>query len=156
MPGACLILRRTAGAEGDRPGINDKGLVTADRKVRKDAFYYYKANWSDAPFVYITSRRFNPRPPGATIVKVYSNCDFVELFLNGHSLGGRSGIDHVFVWPNVQLGDGKAKARRRQSGRQGIHRRLHVDGFRARTGDCAINSRAIHGLFDMFHKMVHH
>ena len=45
--------------EGDTPGRNDKGLVTYDRKTRKDAFFWYKANWTTAPFVYITSRRFN-------------------------------------------------------------------------------------------------
>jgi beta-galactosidase len=97
--------------EGDQPGRNDKGLVTADRKIRKDAFYFYKANWNDDPFVYITSKRFNPRPPGATTLKVYSNCGVVELFLNGQSLGRKTGVDHVFTWPNVNLPEGKCIVR---------------------------------------------
>ena len=40
--------------EGGVPGRNDKGLVTYDRKIKKDAFYFYKANWSDEPVLYIT------------------------------------------------------------------------------------------------------
>ena len=44
--------------EGGIPGRNDKGLVTYDRKIKKDAFFFYKANWSDEPMLYITSRRF--------------------------------------------------------------------------------------------------
>jgi beta-galactosidase len=98
-------------AEGDRDGINDKGLVTADRKIRKDAFYFYKAHWTTAPFVYITSRRFNPRPPGQTTLKVYSNCDAVELFLNGKSIGRRAARNHVFVWQGVNLPLGKVQVR---------------------------------------------
>ena len=76
--------------EGEFPGRNDKGLVTADRKIRKDAFFFYKANWTTAPFVYITSRRYVMRPPGTTTLKVYSNCDSVELFLNGKTLGKKA------------------------------------------------------------------
>jgi beta-galactosidase len=57
--------------EGDTPGRNDKGLVTYDRRTRKDAFFWYKANWSTAPVVYITSRRFTPRTSATTTVKVY-------------------------------------------------------------------------------------
>jgi beta-galactosidase len=95
--------------EGDHAGWNDKGLVTADRKVKKDAFYFYKANWSSDPFVYITSRRFNPRPPGATQLKVYSNCDSVRLTLNGTLLNGGSHLDHVFVWDNVDLPEGRCE-----------------------------------------------
>lgn len=85
--------------EGDTPGRNDKGLVTYDRKTRKDAFYFYKANWTTAPMVHINSARFNPRPAGPTQVKVYSNCPRVELFLNGKSLGTAPGDTCVFTWP---------------------------------------------------------
>ncbi len=59
--------------EGGVLGRNDKGLVTYDRKIRKDAFYFYKANWSDEPMVYITSRRFTERTNAVTDVKIYSN-----------------------------------------------------------------------------------
>ncbi len=64
--------------EGGVPGRNDKGLVTYDRKTKKDAFYFYQANWSDEPMVYITSRRFTERTNAVTDVKIYSNAKEVE------------------------------------------------------------------------------
>jgi beta-galactosidase len=84
--------------EGDQPGVNDKGLVTSDRKTKKDAFFFYKANWNPEPMVYIADRRYNPRQAGPTTFKVYSNCESVELFLNGRSLGRIKGENHVFKW----------------------------------------------------------
>ena len=93
--------------EGDHPGKNDKGLVTRDRKTRKDAFYFYKAQWTKEPFVYITDRRFNCRPDKHAIVKVYANCRSVELSLNGRSLGTREGVNGVFVWPETVLKEGQ-------------------------------------------------
>ncbi|GAA4245063.1 glycoside hydrolase family 2 protein [Dactylosporangium darangshiense] len=92
--------------EGSQPGINDKGLVTRDRAVKKDAFYWYKANWSPAPTVYITSRRWTQRTTAATDVKIYSNAATVTLSLNGTSLGSRSSTDHIFTWPGVTLRPG--------------------------------------------------
>jgi beta-galactosidase len=92
--------------EGDRYGINDKGLVTFDRKTKKDAFYFYKANWSDAPFVYIANRRFQLRKREITEVKVYSNLETVQLNVNGHSSGERHGSLGIFRWENVQLTNG--------------------------------------------------
>jgi beta-galactosidase len=98
--------------EGKQPGINDKGLVAHDHKTRKDAFYYYKAQWSDDPFVHITSRRYDPHPALPTMLKVYSNCESVELFRNGHSLGrGESPQPGVFTWPDVDLKQGRATLR---------------------------------------------
>lgn len=91
--------------EGDTPGRNDKGLVTYDRRMKKDAFYWYKANWSPEPVVHITDKRFNPRPNPAIIVKVYSNRGSLEVFQNGVSLGIRKSNDHIFRW-NVTLSPG--------------------------------------------------
>ncbi len=93
--------------EGDTAGRNDKGLVTYDGKTRKDAFYFYQANWSDRPMVYVADRRFTPRPAGGG-VKVYSNCDAVELRVNGKSAGPATpnGV-HVFVWPTVPWAAGE-------------------------------------------------
>jgi beta-galactosidase len=99
--------------EGDHAGRNDKGMVTYDRKTKKDTFYFYKANWSEDPFVYISDRRFTPRNVAAGAIKIYSNCDSVELFLNGQSLGSRSADDiHRFVWDEVTLktGDNQLRA----------------------------------------------
>lgn len=69
--------------EGDRPGINDKGLVTHDRKVKKDAFYFYKANWNPKPMVYIAGRRSVNRVKPVTEVQIFSNCAEVTLKVNG-------------------------------------------------------------------------
>ena len=94
--------------EGGIPGRNDKGLVTYDRKTKKDAFYFYKANWSDEPTLYITSRRFVERTNAVTDVKIYSNARKVELLLNGKSQGKRSdGANGVFIWNDVQLQPGE-------------------------------------------------
>lgn len=81
--------------EGDAMDINDKGLVSYDRKVKKDAFYYYKAQWSDEPVLYITSRRFKERKQAKTKVKVYSNAPFVELSLNGEDIGTVECLDRI-------------------------------------------------------------
>jgi beta-galactosidase len=93
--------------EGDHAGRNDKGLVTYDRKTKKDAFYWYKANWSDTPFVYITSRRFVNRVEPKTPVKIYSNCGAVELRINGVSQPSLRSDDHIFLWKDMTLNRGK-------------------------------------------------
>jgi beta-galactosidase len=85
-------------AEGDARGRNDKGLVTYDRRTRKDAFFWYQANWTIAPMVYVTSRRFTRRTQASTTIKVYSNAPSVEVRLNGTSLGSKSSSDHIFSW----------------------------------------------------------
>ncbi len=106
--------------EGDTPGRNDKGLVTYDRKTKKDAFYFYKANWSDESFVYVTDRRFTPRRPIAQPIKIYSNCDSVELSLNDKLLGSKTpDAIHRFVWSEVELqtGDNVLKATGTRAGK---------------------------------------
>jgi len=91
--------------QGDTPGRNDKGLVTYDRATRKDAFYWYKANWSSQPTVYITERRYNPRPGGNITVHVYSNLAQIELKVNGASQGVQTSADHIFSF-NITLTPG--------------------------------------------------
>ncbi len=92
--------------EGDHYGINDKGLVTFDRKTKKDAFYFYKANWSDEPFVYITSRRYVFRYDDMTFIKVYSNLPEVTLFVNGKSMGTRIPDTGIALWKDITLQKG--------------------------------------------------
>ncbi|MDF9831143.1 glycoside hydrolase family 2 TIM barrel-domain containing protein [Parabacteroides sp. PF5-6] len=95
--------------EGDRPGINDKGLVTFDRKVKKDAFYFYKANWNtEDRFVYIANRRHTRRTQPLTTVTVFSNLKEVELFVNGKSLGRQTPDGYAtFTWNEVALSAGE-------------------------------------------------
>jgi beta-galactosidase len=105
--------------EGGVSGRNDKGLVTGDRKIKKDAFYFYKANWSDDPAIYIASRRFIERTNAVTDVKVYSNASGVELMLNGASQGKRlDGTNCIFVWSHVVLkpGENRVEARASKNG----------------------------------------
>jgi len=105
--------------EGDVQGVNDKGLVTRDRKVKKDAFYFYQANWSDLPVLYLTSRRFTERTNGVTDVKIYSNAGQVELLLDGKSQGKREdGTNCVFIWKDIQLkpGANRVEARAERGG----------------------------------------
>ncbi len=90
--------------EGDTPGRNDKGLVTYDRQTRKDAFYFFKANWTTNPMVYITGHTFTNRLTNAITAKVYANCDSVELFVNGASQGSVTSSNCIFTWPVVLSG----------------------------------------------------
>ena len=92
-----------ARAEGGENGQNHKGLVTFDRKYKKDSFYAYKAWLSDEPFVHLCGKRYVNRVEDVTKVTVYSNQPEVELFANGVSLGKKSAEDHFFYFdvPNV-------------------------------------------------------
>ena len=77
--------------QGGEPGMNHKGLVTFDRKIKKDSFYLYKAYWSDEPFVHIAGSRYVDRPEQVTTVKVYTNQPKVSLYVNGTLLAEQSG-----------------------------------------------------------------
>jgi len=93
--------------EGDTPGRNDKGMVSYDRLTKKDAFFWYKANWSSDPFVHITGRRNNPRTTATIDIKVYSNLDTVSLTIAGAVLPAQTSTDHIFVFPAVPLAAGE-------------------------------------------------
>ncbi len=93
--------------EGDLPGMNDKGLVTYDRKIRKDAFYYYKSLWSDDAVLHIASRRDIARRDSLAEVKVYSNCGQVRLAVNGRDCGQPVRTENVWVWKGVPLKKGE-------------------------------------------------
>lgn len=73
--------------EGDRPGVNDKGLVTHDRKIKKDAYYFYRANWNPEPMVYIAGRRNVNQVKPFVDVRVFSNVEEVILMVNGRQCG---------------------------------------------------------------------
>lgn len=92
-----------ARSEGGEDGMNHKGLVTFDRKYKKDSFYAYKAWLSDEPFVHICGKRYVDRVEESTKITVYSNQKTVELFANGESLGSQTSEEHFFYFqvPNV-------------------------------------------------------
>ena len=92
-----------ARAEGGENGQNHKGLMTFDRKYKKDSFYAYKAWLSTEPFVHLCGKRYVDRVEDVTKVTVYSNQPTVELFANGVSLGVKEAADHFFYFdvPNV-------------------------------------------------------
>ncbi len=91
--------------EGGENGQNHKGLVTFDRKYKKDAFYAYKAWLSDEPFVHICGKRYVDRVEETTKVTVYSNQPEVELFANGVSLGKQSSPEHFFYFEVPNTGE---------------------------------------------------
>jgi beta-galactosidase len=93
--------------EGDTPGRNDKGLVTYDRSTRKDAFYFYKAQWTSTPFVHITGGHWTERTDPVVPVKVYGTADTVTLTVNGVQVGPSVQLaDHAYTWPQVALAPG--------------------------------------------------
>ena len=91
--------------EGGENGQNHKGLVTFDRKYKKDSFYAYKAWLSDDPFVHLCGKRYVDRVEDTTKVTVYSNLPEVELFANGKSLGKKTAEDHFFYFDVPNAGE---------------------------------------------------
>lgn len=115
----CMFDFSAAGRrEGTTFGRNDKGLVTYDRRIRKDAFYFYKANWNRKEKVlYIASKRCRNRTDSLTEIQAFSNCGEAELFVNGRSMG-KCSPDEVCVvtWKNVPLQAGENRVLVRASG----------------------------------------
>lgn len=91
-----------ARSEGGENGMNHKGLVTFDRKYKKDSFYAYQAWLSDKPMIHICSKRYVDRVEDVTKVTVYSNQDEVELFANGESVGKQSKGKYPFFYFEVK------------------------------------------------------
>ncbi len=94
-----------ARSEGGENGQNHKGLVTMDRKYKKDSFYAYKAWLTTDPFVHICSKRYIDRVEDVTKVTVYSNLPEVELFVNGKSIGKKSSPEHFFYFDVENVGE---------------------------------------------------
>ena len=99
-----------ARSEGGEMGQNHKGLITIDRKYKKDAFYAYKAWLSDEPFVHICGKRYVDRVEDVTKVTVYSNQPSVEMFVNGESIGVKEAPDHFFYFDVPNAGESKLEA----------------------------------------------
>ena len=96
--------------QGGEPGMNHKGLVTFDRKIKKDSFYLYKAWWSKEKFVHIASKRYAERPDTVTTIKVYSTEKTVKLLVNGSVVGEQTSDEHVFTFKVPLEGEIKVEA----------------------------------------------
>ena len=99
-----------ARSEGGENGQNHKGLITFDRKYKKDSFYAYKAWLSDEKFVHLCGKRYVDRVEDVTKITVYSNMEEVELFANGVSVGKKKAEDHFFYFDVKNEGTTNLKA----------------------------------------------
>jgi beta-galactosidase len=97
--------------EGDLTDINEKGLVSYDRQIRKDTFYFYRANWSSQPTLHLVGRRYVDRPYAVLDVKAYSNATRANLSLNGIDQGAASCSDVICLWHSVHLQPGSNELR---------------------------------------------
>lgn len=95
--------------QGGVEARNMKGLVTFDRRIKKDPFYWYKANWSKEPVLYLTQRRAVERENETTPVTVYSNVGIPQLFVNGTEITGfKTGTTAVhYIFDNIELKTGE-------------------------------------------------
>ena len=91
--------------EGGVAGRNNKGLVTMDRKTKKDSYYIYKAYWNAEPMVHLCGKRYAQRAGEEREIKVYTNQDSVTLYLNGKEVATQEPVDHICKF-NVALEDG--------------------------------------------------
>jgi beta-galactosidase len=89
--------------EGDLTDINEKGLISYDRQIRKDAFYFYRANWSSEPTLHLLGRRYVDRAYAVYDVKAYSNAAEARLSLNGNELGVVPCSNGICLWRSVHL-----------------------------------------------------
>jgi beta-galactosidase len=92
--------------EGDLTDINEKGLVSYDRRTRKDAFYFYRASWSGQPTLHLVGRRYVDRPYGVVDVKAYSNAAQVRLWVNDGDQGLAPCEGGICAWRSVHLRPG--------------------------------------------------
>ena len=98
--------------EGGVQYRNSKGLVTFDRKIKKDAFYYYKAQWSKEPFIHIAEKRFEKRQDSITRIKIYSNMECIDLYVNEEKVEALTQTNKgVFLSNQIQLREGENKIR---------------------------------------------
>ena len=102
----CFDFAADARNEGGVIGMNNKGLITYDRKEKKDAFYVYKAWWNPEPMVFVSGGRFVDRAPEERNIIIYTNCEDVTLVVNGKDVETKKAVDHMITFENVALQDG--------------------------------------------------
>ena len=93
--------------EGGSKGKNNKGLVTRDRKIKKDSYYVYQAYWSKEPVVHIAGRRFANRAPDEGKITIYTNQDEISLSVNGRVIDKKKAVDNCVCFENVELAMGE-------------------------------------------------
>ena len=103
----CFDFAADARNEGGVIGRNNKGLITYDRKTKKDAFYVYKAWWNPEPMVWVSGGRFVNRAPEERNVIIYTNCEDITLVVNGVEVETKKAIDKMVTFENVALKDGE-------------------------------------------------
>lgn len=111
--------------QGGEPGMNHKGLVTFDRKTRKDSFYLYKAWWTKEPFVHICSKRFVDRTEDRIRVKVYTNQNEISLYVNGDRIGTQNG-EHIFEFSVPMSAETVVKAVSGNSADEAVFRKVSI------------------------------
>lgn len=137
---------------GKIPARNTKGLVTFDRKIKKDAYYWYKANWSEEPVLYITQRRNKDRETRKTSITIYANCGTPTVTLNGKPLTGiRQGYTPVhFIIDNVVLKEGEniiaATCTDKTGGQLHDEIKWYYSGEKNRSADSFENKKTHSGL----------
>ena len=92
--------------EGGVAGRNNKGLITMDRKTKKDSYYIYKAYWNPEPMVHLCGKRYAQRAGEEREIKVYTNQDSVTLYMNGEEVGTQAPVDHIAIF-TVNMKDGE-------------------------------------------------
>ena len=144
--------------EGGENGQNHKGLVTFDRKYKKDSFYAYKAWLSDEPFVHLCGKRYVDRVEDVTKVTVYSNQPEVELFANGVSLGKQTSDVHFFYFDVPNAGVTELKVVAGECTDESVIRKVEVfnDAYRLKEEGAILNwfdIDAPEGYFSLNDKM---
>ncbi|MCC8020110.1 MAG: DUF4982 domain-containing protein [Rikenellaceae bacterium] len=92
---------------GEGNGVNDTGLVTFDRRNRKDAYYFFKANWNPYdPFVHIAERRWTDRHSSRQDIRAFTNRPEAELYLNGAPMGVAKAELGTVSWKDIELNPG--------------------------------------------------
>lgn len=92
--------------EGDLVDTNNKGIVSFDRQVRKESFYYYKAHWNPEPMIYLAGHRYTERASPVADVRAYSNAPSATLSVNGTELGSVQCVERICTWHQVKLAQG--------------------------------------------------
>ncbi len=114
--------------EGDRIGINDKGLVTFDRRTPKDAYYFYKANWNPEPMLHLAGKRCTETPSHRRDFMVFTNLPAAELWVNGQNFGNaKADSFNTITWKQIPLQKGKNSIRVQAEGQPALADEMTIE-----------------------------